>query len=1560
MYTESTTIRKTGWDKLSIIIPVYNEEKHISALLYRLHRSLTKEESFYLYEIIVVDDNSTDSSVEVLKRLSSKYPIKIFKKQGVRGKAQSLKEGFSQARYENVAFIDADLQYPPEALPEMLDLLATGYDVVVANRKKRNSTFARKLMSHAFRSFFGKFLHGFDVDVQSGMKVFKKEIIERIVVNSKGWAFDIEFLFKARNAGYRIGSYDIMFEKRKGDASKINIPVAVWELAWTSLKLKFGRSEAVPFHPKAIKKYGDGFHYKGVGFVHHSKLPFFETAFQTIQTHQKLFLILLIELLLFGLAINSLVTIIVLMTVLTVLYFGDLLFNLFVIFRGFILEPEIEVSEDQLKRRNRKEWPMYTILCPLYNEWQVVHQYVEAMSALDYPKDRLQVIVVLEEDDTNTIAHIKDQKLPKYFETVIVPNSFPKTKPKALNYAMRYARGEFVVVYDAEDIPDPKQLKKVVIAFENSKENVICVQAKLNYYNPHQNLLTRIFTAEYSLWFDLILTGYQSLNTPIPLGGTSNHFRTKDIDLLKGWDSFNVTEDCDLGIRLTKMGYRTSIINSVTMEEANSDLMNWFNQRSRWIKGYIQTYLVHMRNVKSTRQKLQKHFATFQLIVGGKILSLFINPFMWAITIAYFALRPFIGTTIEKFFPGPVFYMAVFCLVVGNFIYLYFYMIAVVKRKQYDLVKYAFLVPFYWIAMSIAAWKALYQLFSKPHFWPKTVHGLHLDKKIVEKAKMKLADNRLLTYPVNLKPAYAAAEKAELETWSKKNISSGTILVGAMMAGNFLNFLFNAYLGRAVSFEDFGLLTLINTFLYVVGVFASGLRNTVNHRVAFLSSNQGEDAASGFFVKAVQKFAKYAIGAAFFWIVISPFLVKFFHIDDFIPLLLFAPVIFFTLTESIVNGYLTGSFAFISIAVIMIMTALFKFLAAVFLVQMKLDDITYFSIIISVTVMFTTSISLGLKKVLAKKISKNVLYSFPKKFFTASIINGFATTAFLSIDILLAKHFLSPYAAGEYAFLSLVGKMIYYFGSLFNIFMTPMISKDMGANKDPKKNFYRLLSLTTMLTFAMYIGIGILGKHFLPILFGSKVFVILPYLPSYALAISLIVICNSIISYHLIRHHYTFPIVSFLMSFIMIIGISLFHHTIFDITHVMLATSIISFILLILLHLLQRNEKFFLSNLVDLIGLFIPIPKTVPRTIEGKHIMIYNWRDTRHKFAGGAEVYIHELAKRWVKEGNSVTLFCGNDGNAPRNEVIDGVQIIRRGGFYFVYLWAFLYHMFRFRNQYDVIVDSENGIPFFTPVYAKGKKILLIHHVHQEVFRKSLIAPLAWIASFLEIRLMPFIYKNIEVMTVSPSSKKEIMEKGLSTKEPHIIYNGIDLSKYKPGKKNKDPLVLYVGRLKRYKSIHILIKAAEQLVKELPKIQFVIAGDGEEKDKLMNMVRKAGLESKITFTGMVTEKEKVALYQKAWVFVNPSMMEGWGITSIEASACGVPVVASNVAGLRDSVRNPHTGYLVKYGDSKAFAEKIKKLIKDNKLRTKMSEYGVVWAKNFTWTVSAKESLKIIK
>ena len=587
-------------------------------------------------------------------------------------------------------------------------------------------------------------------------------------------------------------------------------------------------------------------------------------------------------------------------------------------------------------------------------------------------------------------------------------------------------------------------------------------------------------------------------------------------------------------------------------------------------------------------------------------------------------------------------------------------------------------------------------------------------------------------------------------------------------------------------------------------------------------------------------------------------------------------------------------------------------------------------------------------------------FGFPKKFFFASVVTGFSTSAFLTLDIVLTKHFLSSKLAGEYAFLSLVGKMIYYFGSILNVFMTPFVSRDLGANRDPNKTFYRILAGTIIFTSMMYFAIGIFGNITIPLLFGEKAFPILKYLPVYSLAISFYVISNSIISYHLLRHHYSFPITGLILSLVMSTGIILFHNNIGEISNVILATSIISLIVFILLHLLQREGRFFLKNLIDLFGLFLPLPKASPVASAGKRILVFNWRDTKHKFAGGAEVYIHELAKRWVKAGHSVTLFCGNDGHCLRNEVIDGVQVIRRGGFYFVYVWAFLYYLLRFRGQYDLIIDSENGIPFFTPFYSGEKKYLLIHHVHQDVFRKSLVPPLSWLATFLELYIMPSVYKNIQTITVSPSSKKEILDKELTSVEPIVIYNGVDLSSYKPAQKSHMPLVLYLGRLKYYKSLHIFLHAAKKILDKMPHVKFVIAGDGEEKDNLIRLAKKLNIFDKVNFAGKVSEEEKIRLYQKAWVFVNPSYMEGWGITTIEANACGTPVVASDVPGLRDSVNNPHNGFLVPYGSINEFTASIIKLLKDDSLRAKMSIEAMYWAKQFEWKKSVEASLKLFE
>ncbi|MFQ6096453.1 MAG: glycosyltransferase [Armatimonadota bacterium] len=385
-------------------------------------------------------------------------------------------------------------------------------------------------------------------------------------------------------------------------------------------------------------------------------------------------------------------------------------------------EAELSPSKEEIAALPDEDLPRYCILIPLYREANVLGALVESLSRLDYPQDRLDMQLLLEEDDEDTIAAARRLALQPPFRMVIVPNSHPKTKPKACNHALFRATGDILVVYDAEDRPEPDQLKKAVAAFRKLPERVVCLQAKLNYYNQRQNLLTRWFTSEYSVWFDLFLPGLHAIRAPIPLGGTSNHFRLSALQELGGWDPFNVTEDCDLGVRLHKRGYSTAVIDSTTWEEANSNLWGWVRQRSRWVKGYIQTYLVHMRRPLGLLRALGlKDWLNFQLTIGGIIFCFLVNPIYWAMTALWFVTR---WTLIYDIFPSWVFVLGTLCLVVGNFVFVYLAVAGCMKRGYYDLVKYAVLTPLYWVLMSVAGWKAALQLLSRPHYWEKTEHGL--------------------------------------------------------------------------------------------------------------------------------------------------------------------------------------------------------------------------------------------------------------------------------------------------------------------------------------------------------------------------------------------------------------------------------------------------------------------------------------------------------------------------------------------------------------------------------------------------------------------------------------------------------------------------------------------------------------------------------------------------------------------------------------------------------------------------------------------------------------------
>lgn len=1536
---------------LSVVIPTYNETGTIAVLIKRTVKVL--ENARIPYEIIVVDDNSSDSTRAKVKRVTA-APVRLILKSSVRGKGFSIMEGAKEARYTHIAMIDADIQYPPEILPELYaQALEHGFSV--ANRKTYRTTLFRRIASRANAFIFGRLLLGLKTDVQSGLKVFPADVFDRLQPHLiSAWAIDMPLIHTAYELGYKPGHVDMDFHPRTKGSSKVNILKTSWEIATGAIKTYLTATRVHTFDPeKRGSMLGAGMAYHRQRFTTHSTLPHHKSAIVTTITWQRIFLLAIVAAAFFGILKRPYETAVSIIAVLSTIYFLDVLFNLYVVLKSLHFPPELTVSDEELHGLRDADLPVYSVLCPLYKEAKVVPQFVEAMQAMDWPHEKLDVQLLLEEDDVDTIAAAKRMNLPEYIRINIVPDAQPKTKPKASNFGLAHAKGEYVVVFDAEDKPDPQQLKRAYLAFRHSPKEVVCLQAKLNYYNPHDNMLTRLFTAEYSLWFDVILPGLQSIQTTIPLGGTSNHFRTKTLIELHGWDPFNVTEDCDLGARIFASGYKTAIIDSTTLEEANSRVKNWFRQRSRWIKGYIQTYLVQMRNPVEFARVHGKHALIFQLIVGGRIAFMLINPLLWAITISYFTLYWLVGPTIESLYPTAIFYMAVISLVFGNFTYLYNYMIGAAKRGHWDLIKYTLLIPFYWLMMSWAAVIAVYQLFFKPHYWEKTVHGLHLDNAVAKQEK------EIMRQQASKVRGARIQRLADLIT-SKEAIGQGA-LVASSLLGNILNFVYNAYLGRKVSLEEFGVISLIGSLLYIAQVPWKALSRAVTHKSAFLFGEYGEPIKE-FWITVRKNNYLLAMALTGCWLAVIPLLRIFFQIREVLPFVLFTPVWVLGTLGSIDGGFLSGTLRFKTIALLVVAEALSKLIFSVLFVALGIPQYVYAAIPLSMTVSFAIGwiqAKNSLTGVVSPDQSAEAL-RFPKRFFITSILTNFSSLTYLSFDLLLAKHYLSPTDAGAYSFLTLVGKMVYFLNSLVSQFVIPLVSRDVGAGKRGIRVFNRLLILSTGVSALGVLLFGFFGFITVPLLWGPKASVIVMYLPMYTIAMSAYSITSIIITYHQIHKEYGLAIAGFLFSLVELLGMFVFHNNLAEFTIIVTVSAFVTLAGVLAMHLFYSQIRTIYRNIIDFLGLFGKTPVVpVPLPSNKLRVLIFNWRDLRHLWSGGAEVYIHELAKRWVSTGHEVTVFCGNDNQSPRYETVDGVRIVRRGGFYTVYLWAMLYYLKFFKGKYDVILDSENGIPFFTPLYAKEKVYLLIHHVHQEVFRKSLRPPLSWIALFLERRVMPVAYRKTEVITVSPSSKADILAHKLTKREPHIVYNGVNLARMVPGTKSRAPTVLYVGRLTALKSLNVLIDAVQKIVAAVPEVNIIIAGTGPDKKKLERQVEKLGLTRWIDFRGRVTEEEKIRLYQRAWVFVNPSLIEGWGITTIEANACGTPVVASNVAGLRDAVHNPHSGLLVPYGFSDEFATSIIGLLTHRTERTKMSKEARVWAEKFDWDKSADQSLEII-
>lgn len=365
--------------------------------------------------------------------------------------------------------------------------------------------------------------------------------------------------------------------------------------------------------------------------------------------------------------------------------------------------------------------PRYSLLVPIYDEADVVPDLISALSAIDYPRDRLEVFLILEEADLATRRAVAGASLEPAMSVVVVPDGAPRTKPRALNFALRRATGDIVVVYDAEDVPEPDQLRRAAALLAANPE-AGCVQARLNVLNASETWLTRQFAIEYTALFDCLLPTFERLGLPVPLGGTSNHFPRAVLEQAGGWDPFNVTEDADLGIRLARFGLSVKVVDSTTWEEAPDNFASWRSQRTRWLKGWMQTYLVHMRQPLETARDLGlARFLGFQVLMGGLILSALVHPWFYAAA----AIEAVFGP-LQTLHPNALSLMiaalGLVNLVLGYMTGVALGWVAVVGRGWRGLAGWALTMPVYWLFISFAAYRALFQLVRAPYKWEKTRH----------------------------------------------------------------------------------------------------------------------------------------------------------------------------------------------------------------------------------------------------------------------------------------------------------------------------------------------------------------------------------------------------------------------------------------------------------------------------------------------------------------------------------------------------------------------------------------------------------------------------------------------------------------------------------------------------------------------------------------------------------------------------------------------------------------------------------------------------------------------
>lgn len=369
--------------------------------------------------------------------------------------------------------------------------------------------------------------------------------------------------------------------------------------------------------------------------------------------------------------------------------------------------------------------PLISVMVPLFKESDVAGKLVARLARLDYPRELTDILLVIEASDMVTRKALQGAHLPGWIRVIEVPDGPIQTKPRALNYALNFCRGDIVGVWDAEDRPDPDQLHRVARGFHFAADDVACLQGALDYYNPRTNWLARCFTIEYAAWFRVLLPGVARLGLVVPLGGTTLFFRRDALEQVGAWDAWNVTEDADLGVRLHRRGWRTEILDTTTDEEANCRALPWVKQRSRWLKGYAMTWGVHMRDPVALWRDLGAwRFWGFQIQFFGTLSQYLLAPVLWSFWLLSLGLPHPLRAPMAGVWDGKAAMVLFGMFVASELISIAIGMWAVRGAKHRHLMPWVPTLHFYFPLGCLAGWKAIYEVVAKPFYWDKTAHGI--------------------------------------------------------------------------------------------------------------------------------------------------------------------------------------------------------------------------------------------------------------------------------------------------------------------------------------------------------------------------------------------------------------------------------------------------------------------------------------------------------------------------------------------------------------------------------------------------------------------------------------------------------------------------------------------------------------------------------------------------------------------------------------------------------------------------------------------------------------------